>query len=259
MPEIVAIRSFGAVSLLEHHANLITPYLRRYGPDSSFCEEDQDAKLVPKDELPSLVAEIEQRLAPAKPADVAKAVAMLFASFKVGDVLQDPKVFGQLMREELAEFPADVLEEGVRHARRTLKWLPSIAEMIEICAEIRAPLRQPLSVVQLMEKEYQRRAKREADRERWRLAQALRYKLEDPVWEITSVDELDAFERDHAADITQLTDIDRDGAYAVETLIARMRRHLGGDGSLTSALEFRRAAKARNENAEQMARATAAE
>jgi hypothetical protein len=164
MPEIVAIRSFGAVSLLEHHANLITPYLRRYGPDSSFREEDQDAKLVPKDELPNLIAEIEQRLAPAKPSDVAKAVAMLFASFKIGDVVQDPKVFGQLMREELAEFPADVLQEAVRQARRTLKWLPSIAEMIDICSNLRAHISLQLGVAQLMTEEYQRREKKVAER-----------------------------------------------------------------------------------------------
>jgi hypothetical protein len=178
MPEIVAFRSSGALSLLEHHANLIAPYLRRYGPDSSFREEDQEAKLVPKDELPSLIAEIEQRLAPAKPADVAKAVAMLFASFKIGDVVQDPKVFGQLMREELAEFPADVLQEAVRQARRTLKWLPSIAEMIDICSNLSARISLQLGVAQNMTEEYRRRAKREAEQaERARKNEELKAQL----------------------------------------------------------------------------------
>jgi hypothetical protein len=89
----------------------------------------------------------------------------LFGSFKVAGVVLDPDAFTAAMNAELAEFPVDVLQDAVRHARRTLKWLPSIAEMIEICKEVGFPRRDQLNIAKQMEREHRRRAELAAERE----------------------------------------------------------------------------------------------
>src|SRR6185437_15544952 len=97
-------------------------------------EVDEYSQLIPLDHLSMLDEVIEASLKPAARADLAKAVAVLSASFKVGDVL----------------------ERAIIQARRTIKWLPSIAEMIAICNELFDERRSQLYIVQWMIGEHRR-------------------------------------------------------------------------------------------------------
>jgi hypothetical protein len=83
----------------------------------------------------------QQALAPATRDEVAGRVALLVRCFKAADNLDDPQTFVDAMIEELSSYPKDVLDEAIRVARRTLKWSPSIAEMVEICDKLMKPRR----------------------------------------------------------------------------------------------------------------------
>lgn len=84
-------------------------------------------------QLPALIAEHERHLQPAPFEEIATRIAQLSVHFWHPD---RPK--GQaraLVRdyiEDLAEYPADILEEGIRQYRRRGKWFPKIAELREI-------------------------------------------------------------------------------------------------------------------------------
>ncbi len=104
-------------------------------------------------------------------------VAALGAALKMPGTIEDPEKFGEAMAIELAEYPADILKEAIRHARRNLDWFPSIKEMIAICDQLIEPRREQRRVVTWMIREHQRRqeeadrAKREAEADARRQAE----------------------------------------------------------------------------------------
>jgi hypothetical protein len=110
--------------------------------------------LIPEDDLLSLRQEIEVSFRPASTVQVTRAVAAIIGSFKIGDVLGDPAAYTHAMASELAAYSADVLDDAARRARRILKWLPAIAEMVEICDGVIAERRRQLSIVDQMLDEY---------------------------------------------------------------------------------------------------------
>jgi hypothetical protein len=115
------------------------------------------APLIPADAVPRLRWEIEARLQPASREEAVKGVAMLFGSFKIGDVVESAQAYTAAMVQEIGEFPPDILLGAIRQARRSLKWLPSIAEMVQICEELMAPRRAQLRALDRIEKEYEHR------------------------------------------------------------------------------------------------------
>jgi hypothetical protein len=149
MAKIVLLpRSISAPSALDLYGRLLTWPAR---------------ELVPLAALPGLQSEIEASLGPAQLYEVEMAVAALGASLKMPGTIEDPERFGEAMAIELAEYPADILTEAIRHARRTLDWFPSIKEMIAICDQLIGPRREQRRVVTWMIHEHQRRQD-EADR-----------------------------------------------------------------------------------------------
>jgi hypothetical protein len=65
-------------------------------------------------------------------------------------VIGDSAAYANAMASELAGYPADVLNEAVRRARRTLEWLPAIAQMTRICDHIIAERQYQLSIAERM-------------------------------------------------------------------------------------------------------------
>jgi hypothetical protein len=122
-----------AAEIVLWHRNAIDGYSQR--------------QLLPLDQLLRLREEIEASLQPVGRPVIAKAVAVLWASFKVGEVLEDRVAFTKVMIHELATYPPDIVEQALSQARRTIKWLPSIAEMIEICDQLVGERRRQLSAI----------------------------------------------------------------------------------------------------------------
>jgi hypothetical protein len=129
-------------------AELLEQY--RYAIDGGYSQ------LIPLDHLLSLREAIEASLRPAAWPVIVKAVGVLVASFKVGSVLQDKSAFTQLMMTELAAYPEDILDQAITQARRTIKWLPSIAEMIELCDGLVGERRRRLGIITRLIEEQER-------------------------------------------------------------------------------------------------------
>src|ERR1700730_14570132 len=80
---------------------------------------------------------------------------VLFASFKVGDVLEDRPTFTRLMIVKLAAYPRH-RRPGDHSSPAQIKRLPSIAEMIEICNQLVGERRRRLGIVARLIEERER-------------------------------------------------------------------------------------------------------
>jgi hypothetical protein len=136
-------------------------------------DSDQHFEFIPLDHLEMLREVIDASLRPARLADVGKAVALLVASYKIPGNLEDRPTFTMMMISDLATYPVDILDKASRRARRTIKWLPSIAEMVEICDDLVAARRQTLLTVEEMISRH-RRGREKAERQRQFEEQAAR-------------------------------------------------------------------------------------
>ena len=123
-------------------------------------EIGEHSQPIAPDHLSMLRKSIDANLKPAPLADIRKAVAVLVASFKIPSNLEDPPMLPRLMINDLAMYPADILDEAIRRARRMFKWLPSIAEMVEICDQLVGERRSWLHTADQMMEEHHRRRKR---------------------------------------------------------------------------------------------------
>jgi hypothetical protein len=128
---------------------------------------DGHSQLVPLDVLPALEREIEATLQPAHSREVSMAIAALGAWLKIPQTIEDPEQFGKAMEEDLAArgYPADILNEAVLQARRTLDWYPSIREMLALCDRLVEPRRRQFRAIWQMEAEHRRRQQEVAERE----------------------------------------------------------------------------------------------
>ena len=124
--------------LTPHIASLLKNNSRRMHPndgDYYFAGWELPKSLSPEvaGQLPALIAEHERHLQPAPSEEILTRLAQLSLHFWHPD---RPKGHTQaLLRdyiEDLAEYPADILEEGIRQYRRRGKWFPKIAELREI-------------------------------------------------------------------------------------------------------------------------------
>jgi hypothetical protein len=139
--------------------------ITRYKPLLQDWPNERSA-LVPQDQLPALLNELAASLVPATRNEVAKAVTVLCGCFKIANVVESPGTFAKAMIDELADYPASVLDESISQARRTIKWLPSIAEMVEICDALVAKRRLELRFANRMDMEHERRRQQEEEQER---------------------------------------------------------------------------------------------
>lgn len=92
-------------------------------------------------DVPALLRTIEAFLVPATTEETAQAVTVLLGHFKIPENLASEEIFVRGMIEELSVYPPDIFDVAIREARRTIKWLPAIAEMIEICDRLVKPRR----------------------------------------------------------------------------------------------------------------------
>ena len=121
-----------------HIASLLKNNSRRMFPNDgeSYClgwELPRSLSPEVAEQLPALIAEHERHLQPAPFEEIVTRLAQLSLHFWHPD---RPKGHTQALvrdyAEDLAEYPADILEEGIRQYRRRGKWFPKIAELREI-------------------------------------------------------------------------------------------------------------------------------
>jgi hypothetical protein len=153
MADIIELRPKGT-ELLERYRYLLKQAEEMWWPGNAIPE------LIPLDDLPALRGLIEASLRPASWDEVGKATAVLLGSFKIGaDLLEHRPTFALAMKAELARYPADILDQTIKRARRDPKFrfVPSIGEMVEICDKLLGERRELLGGVNWMEQEHRRR------------------------------------------------------------------------------------------------------
>lgn len=128
-------------------------------------------ELAPSDKLEAMALEILKTLEPPPRAFISACGAVLANSFPQrpadGFETYARGLVDELERERL---PAAAIVEGMRELRRTQKFLPAIAEVIDACNGHVAALRRPLMLIKQQEREHQRRDA-EAERERKKRAE----------------------------------------------------------------------------------------
>lgn len=101
---------------------------------------------IPPQDIEGLAAEIDRTLVPADRADVDRAVARIVGVFRKAD-LENAQIYMASLLEDLAGYPADVLERTVVEVRRTCKFFPTIAEVVTIAERLVAVSRRRRSIV----------------------------------------------------------------------------------------------------------------
>jgi hypothetical protein len=151
MADVIPLQQPAPAALARYRSLLVPPI-------------DAYSQLVPLDALAALEHEIEASLEPAHPRQISIAVAALGAWLQIPPSIEDPERFGKAMEEELAGYPADILNEAVLQARRTLDWYPSIRAMIGICEQLIKPRREESCAIWQMRAEHHRRQQEAAER-----------------------------------------------------------------------------------------------
>jgi hypothetical protein len=130
---------------------------------------DGYSQLIPENVLPELQREIEESLRPASRQEIAKAVVVVVAIFKIPtNAIQDKEAYFQGMRRTLGSsgYPADTINEAIfrLHARPEQRYTPATGEIVEIAKQLTEERRRRLRAVQQMVAEHRRRRRVAAER-----------------------------------------------------------------------------------------------
>jgi hypothetical protein len=161
-----------------------TPTADRYRSDlDNDYSIDDYCRLIPIEDLRTARQELTDALTPAPSSDVERCVAALIAAYpQRGPAV--PDVYVAALAADLDGFPPDVIREACTEARRTIKFLPSCAEVYEIAQRLTNTRRRMIRRAEAMEREHERR-QREAEetarreRERTERIETLEAKLRD--------------------------------------------------------------------------------
>lgn len=120
----------------------------------------RDTALIPAADLPALIDALKEDLQPATQRQVVEIIALVggawpYAHQRANATALD--LFARQLAEDLAPFPHSALIEAIRQLRRTLKFSPSIAEIIECATSALAERQWRLRVAEAHQAEHTRR------------------------------------------------------------------------------------------------------
>lgn len=153
-----AVAETGRTSTTDQHADALLEFISR--PAESF------RSLLDARTLAIVVDEVRAVLAtpPAQEREARAEVMTLIGSFPRRP--DEPAIYCAAMAKEAERWPADVVREARRTIVRTLRFLPTVAELAEACAAIQGRRRTLLIAAERMERERQRREAEEQRRAR---------------------------------------------------------------------------------------------
>jgi hypothetical protein len=186
--------------ITRHSESLSAGYYDAIADEWVHAAVDHATTLIPRVDLAVLIPALERRLVPANERQIAGALAMIgsawpFAHQKLHGAVAD--LYATQLAEDLAGFPHDVIALAIRHLRRTSKFLPSIAELLEVCSERHAEALARLHITRQHVAEHNRRdafahrrVEQEArlERQREQDLSSLRQTFGDRVVDITADD-----------------------------------------------------------------------
>lgn len=124
----------------------------------------KDRQLVPQNEIAALRSLIEQQLQPALSRYQVQVLSIMLASYPQHTPAHVQEYLGALL-EETREYGEVVLYQAAREIRRTRKFLPTIAEVREVCEQMVKQQRARLTVLRQMERDYAEAEKARLERE----------------------------------------------------------------------------------------------
>ncbi len=164
MSNAIATRPFAAVAeagrtpTADRHADALLEFISR--PADSFrAMLDARTLAVIVDEVRAVLA-----TCPAQEREAQAEVMTLIGSFPRQP--DNPAIYCAAMAKEAERWPADVIREARRTIVRSLRFLPTVAELAEACAVIQGRRRMLLIAAERMERERQRREAEEQRRAR---------------------------------------------------------------------------------------------
>ncbi|MGA1858808.1 hypothetical protein VH569_22695 [Azospirillum sp. 11R-A] len=153
---VSAVAEFGRTPTAEQHADTLLEFVSR--PADSF------RGLLDAATLALVVDEVQAVLAtpPAGEREARAEIMTMIGSFPRQP--DNPEIYCGAMAKEASRWPADVIREARRTIVRTLKFLPSVAELAGACESIQGRRRLLLIAAERMERERQRRETEERRR-----------------------------------------------------------------------------------------------
>lgn len=112
--------------------------------------------LVPRDEAAAVLAELRTLMSSSSPEYRAVLAGALVASYPRAP--EEPEGYLLSIIEETEEYPNPAVYQAVREARRTLKFLPTTAELVGLCENAVADLRRHMGSLEDLLREHDRRA-----------------------------------------------------------------------------------------------------
>ena len=134
-----------------------TPTAYRYRFElerSGFINEQSE--LLPARVLDAVITELEPHCRPDMPEHLLACVTATLGCFR-DNTLASPEILVRGFVEEMAGYPADVIEDTARELRRTSKFMPTIAEAVEIANRLLRGRRGALTAALAMRAEHGRR------------------------------------------------------------------------------------------------------
>lgn len=155
---VSAVAEFGRTPTAEQHADTLLEFVSR--PADSFRNVLDAATLA------LVIDEVQAVLAtpPAGEREARAEIMTMIGSFPRQP--DHPEIYCGAMAKEASRWPADVIREARRTIVRTLRFLPTVAELAEACAAIQGRRRMLLIAAERMERERQRREAEEQRRAR---------------------------------------------------------------------------------------------
>jgi hypothetical protein len=126
-------------------------------------ENLKDAPLVPRDDMPALMAELKRCMTSCADSDASKLSELLFGSYPNHKVA-DPDAYSRGVVSILAEYPLTVAARAVDLVSRKCKFLPTRAELFDELERLMGQLRWALFVAEQTDAERKRRRDEWEDR-----------------------------------------------------------------------------------------------
>ena len=124
----------------------------------------KSGQLMPPHIIEKIISELEVALIPS-----GKDVAERWAKFLIGAYpareMNDANIFARSMTFDMAQFPEDIIEKSVHDVRRACKFLPTCAEVFEVCERYRKDRAEKLRMAKACKQLHEQRKRERAEAE----------------------------------------------------------------------------------------------
>ncbi len=101
-----------------------------------YADDPRESNLLPEEVADAIFYELEPAIKTRVSEDYARQLVTVLIESYPQTPSENPGIYLEAMISELQEFPPDIARDGVRNVRRSVKFLPSIAEVYQECWQL---------------------------------------------------------------------------------------------------------------------------